>query len=66
MATIELTDTELQQAAQGARMGAVQAEKDAAQQSSPSVRANFEVSARQYRQLATKLEQARKPVVLGR
>lgn len=58
MPSIDLTDSELQQAAQGARMGAVQAEKDAAQQSSPGVRANFEASAKRYRDLAAKLEQA--------
>jgi hypothetical protein len=59
MPAIDLTPDELQQAAQGARMGAVQAEKDAAQQSSPTVRANFEAIARRYRELAVKLEQAR-------
>jgi hypothetical protein len=60
MPSIELTDAELQQAAQGARIGAVQAEQDAAKQSSPTVRANFEATARRFRDVAAKLEQARK------
>jgi hypothetical protein len=51
MLRIDLTSVELQQAAQGARIEAVQAEKDAAQQSSPSARENFEESAKQYRML---------------
>jgi hypothetical protein len=59
MPKIELTEVELQQAAQGARIGAVQAEKDAAQQSSPSVRAKFEASAQRYRELAAKFDRAR-------
>jgi hypothetical protein len=60
MPLIDLPADELQQAAQAARIGAVQAETDASNQSSPTVRANFEGSARRYRDLATKLEQARK------
>jgi hypothetical protein len=60
MPSINLTADELQQAAQAARIGAVQAENDASKQSSPTVRANFEASARRYREIAAKLEQARK------
>jgi hypothetical protein len=60
MPSIELSDSDLQLAAQGARMGAIQAEKDASQQSSPSVRGNFEATASRYRELAKKLDQARK------
>jgi hypothetical protein len=60
MPSIDLTDSELQTAAQGARMGAVQAERDAEQQSSPTVRATFEASAKRYRDLAAKLERERK------
>jgi hypothetical protein len=60
MRSIDLTADELQLAAQGARIGAVQAENDAAKQSSPTVRATFEASAKRFRELAAKLEQARK------
>ena len=60
MPSIELTDAELQQAAQGARMGALQAEKDAAQYSSQKCRATFEPVRSVTGGLAAKLAQARK------
>lgn len=59
MSTQALTDTELQAAAQACRIAAVQADQDAAKQSSPSVRATFEASAKRFRELAEKLERAR-------
>jgi len=61
MASINLSNSELQNAAQACRIAAVQAEQDAAKQSSPSVRAIFEASIARFQALAEKLERARKP-----
>jgi hypothetical protein len=65
MPTLDLTDTELQSAAQAARIAAAQAEQDAEKQSSPGVRASFEGTAKRFRELAAKLERARKTVRTG-
>ncbi len=59
MPTLDLSDSELQQATQACRIAAVQAEQDAAKQSSPTVRASFDGTARRYRALAEKLGQCR-------
>jgi hypothetical protein len=59
MNALNLTDDELQDAAQAARIASVQAENDAEKQSSPRVRAMFESSARRWRELADKFERAR-------
>jgi hypothetical protein len=49
MPTIELDDSEIQNATQACRIAAVQAEQDAAKQTSPTVRATFEAAAKRYR-----------------
>ena len=59
MQRIELTDDEMQDAAQASRIASVQAEEDAKKQSNPGVRAIFDNTARRYRELATKFERAR-------
>lgn len=59
MRTIQLEDDELRDAAQAARVAAVQAEKDAEKQSSNSVRAMFDYTARRFQELAIKFERAR-------
>jgi len=59
MNPLQLTDDELQDAAQAARIACVQAEKDAEKQSNPTIRGMFDNSARRWRELATKFERAR-------
>jgi hypothetical protein len=59
MPHINLSPDELQDAAQAARVAAAQAEKDAEKQSSPSIRAMFDSSARRFRELAERFERAR-------
>jgi hypothetical protein len=59
MPTVDLTDTELQSAAQAARIAREQALTDAAAQSSPTIRRTFQSSAEHFARLASKLEQAR-------
>jgi hypothetical protein len=66
MPHIELTDTELQSAAQAARIAREQALNDAALQSSPTIKRTFQSSAEHFERLAAKLEQARKPAIRGR
>lgn len=59
MNPLNLTDDELQDAAQAARIASVQAETDADRQASPRIRSMFENSARRWRELADKFERAR-------
>jgi hypothetical protein len=59
MNPLNLTDDELQDAAQAARIASVQAEADAEKQSSPRVKSMFDSSARRWRELAEKFERAR-------
>jgi hypothetical protein len=59
MKTLNLTDDELQDAVQAARIASVQAEKDAERQSNPQVKGLFDSSARRWRELAAKFEKAR-------
>ena len=59
MKTLNLTDDELQDAVQAARIASVQAEKDAERQSNPQVKGMFDSSARRWRELASKFEKAR-------
>jgi hypothetical protein len=59
MKTLNLTDDELQDAVQAARIASVQAEKDAERQSNPQVKGMFDSSARRWRELAKKFETAR-------
>jgi hypothetical protein len=59
MNPLNLTDDELQDAAQAARIASLQAETDADKQSSPRVRALFDSNARRWRELAEKFERAR-------
>lgn len=59
MNPLQLTDDELQDAAQAARIACVQAEKDAEKQSNPTIKSMFDGSARRWRELATKFERAR-------
>jgi hypothetical protein len=58
--TLELTDDELRDAAQAARIAAAQAQKDAAAQPNPRISAAFSESAESYGQLAEKCEAARR------
>ena len=59
MPHIDLAPDELQDAAQAARVAANQAEADAEKQSSPSIRAMFDNSARRFRELAARFERVR-------
>ena len=59
MKELQLTDDELQDAAQAARIASVQAEKDSERQSNPQVKGLFDSSARRWRELANKFERAR-------
>jgi hypothetical protein len=59
MNALNLSDDELQDAAQAARIASVQAEGDADRQSNPRIKAMFENSARRWKELATKFERAR-------
>jgi hypothetical protein len=59
MKTLNLTDDELQDAVQAARIASVQAEKDSERQSNPQVKGMFDSSARRWRELAAKFEKAR-------
>jgi hypothetical protein len=59
MTPLNLSDDELQDAAQAARIACVQAENDSEKQSSPRVKAMFDSSARRWRELAEKFERAR-------
>jgi hypothetical protein len=59
MTPLNLSDDELQDAAQAARIASVQAESDSDKQSSPRVKAMFDSSARRWRELAKKFETAR-------
>lgn len=59
MTPLNLTDDELQDAAQAARIASVQAEKDAERQNNPTIRGMFDSSARRWRELAKKFETAR-------
>jgi len=59
MPLVELSDGELATGAMAARGAAALAEKDAAAQTSPSLRATFEESQQRYRDLADKFERAR-------
>jgi hypothetical protein len=59
MTPLQLTDDELLDAAQAARIAAVQAEKDAEKQSNPTLRSMFDSSARRWREFETKFERAR-------
>jgi hypothetical protein len=59
MTPLNLTDDELQDAAQAARIASVQAEKDADRQSNPSIKSLLDGSARRWRELAAKFERAR-------
>ena len=59
MTALNLTDDELQDAAQAARLASVQAEKDADRQSNPSIKSLLDGSARRWRELAAKFERAR-------
>jgi len=59
MTPLDLTDDELQDAAQAARLASVQAEKDADRQSNPGIKSLLDGSARRWRELAAKFERAR-------
>jgi len=59
MTPLNLSDDELMDAAQAARIACVQAENDSDKQTSPRVKAMFDSSARRWRELAEKFERAR-------
>jgi hypothetical protein len=59
MPPLNLTDDELQDAAQAARIASVQAEQDADRQTNPKIKGMFDNSARRWRELADKFERAR-------
>jgi len=61
MPLIELTDAELAAAAMAARGAAALAEKDAARQTTISMKAAFEENMQRYRALAEKFEKVRQP-----
>jgi hypothetical protein len=60
MPLIDLSDDELRDAAQAARLAAAQAQKDAAAQPNPRISATFGADAERYARLAEKLERARR------
>jgi hypothetical protein len=59
MPLIELSDDELSDAAQAARLAAAQAQKDAAAQSNPRISATFAESVERYTRLSVKFDSAR-------
>ena len=59
MTPLNLTDDELQDAAQAARIASEQAEKDAERHTNPIIRSMFDGTARRWRELADKFERAR-------
>jgi hypothetical protein len=59
MKLLNLTDDELQDAAQAARIASEQAEKDAERHTNPTLRSMFDGTARRWRELAAKFERAR-------
>ena len=59
MAPLHLTDDELQDAAQAARIASEQAERDAERHTNPTIRSMFDGTARRWRELADKFERAR-------
>jgi hypothetical protein len=59
MKPLNLTDDELQDAAQAARIASEQAEKDAERHTNPTLRSMFDGTARRWRELAAKFERAR-------
>jgi hypothetical protein len=59
MPSLTFTDDELQDAAQAARIAAVQAEADAGRQTNPGIKATFARCAHRWRELANKFERAR-------
>jgi hypothetical protein len=59
MATLELSNDELQAAAMACRIGAAQAERDAERQENPRIKQSFTDSAARYSALAERFEGAR-------
>jgi hypothetical protein len=59
VATLELTDDELRDAAQAARLAVAQAQKDATAQPNPRISATFLECSKCYVRLAEKFEEAR-------
>jgi chromosome segregation ATPase len=59
MSTLQLTDDELQDAAEAARIASAQADADAEKQYNPRVKAMYDGTARRFRELADKFERAR-------
>ena len=59
MPLIELSDEEIRDAAQAARLAASQARKDAATQTNARITATFAADAERYKRLAEKFETAR-------
>jgi hypothetical protein len=57
--TLELTDDELRDSAQAARVAAAQAQKDATAQPNPRISATFAESVEHFVRLAEKFERAR-------
>jgi hypothetical protein len=60
MPLIELSEQELRDAAQAARLAAHRAQQDAAAQLNPRISATFAADAERYARLAEKFEQARR------
>jgi hypothetical protein len=59
MPSIELTTDELQRAAMACRIGAAQAQQDAAHQENPRLKATFTEAAALYMRLSERFENAR-------
>jgi len=58
--TLELTDAELRDAAQAARMAAQRAQQDTTAQPNPRIKQTFEADLERYARLAEKFEHARR------
>ena len=59
MTTLNLSDDELLDAAEAARLASAQADALAEKQNSPRLKAMYDGTARRYRELANKFERAR-------
>jgi hypothetical protein len=59
MTPLNLTDDELQDAAEAARIASEQAKKDAERHTNPAIRSMYDGTARRWRELADKFERAR-------
>jgi hypothetical protein len=59
MPTLDLTNDEMQRTAMACRIGAARAERDAARQENPRIKATFAEAAALYMRLSERFEKAR-------